>query len=124
MGIWQLPGSAEFHVRWTGAAEVLGGTGLAGGALADAFGIKSLRWLKPTAAALLVGLTLAVTPANVYMYTHGALMEGLPGPAAAGPLPVEAHYIRAALQSVLLAFLAGMARDQSAAEGEPPNSSA
>jgi len=28
-GLWRLPGSAEFHVLWTGGAECLGGAALA-----------------------------------------------------------------------------------------------
>jgi len=112
-GVWQLPGSAEFHVAWTGVAEIAGGAGLLIGAAADALGFARLRWLKPSSAACLAALTLAVTPANVYMYTHGAMMDGLPGPPVDGPIPVSAHFARFALQAVLLALLAGMARDAS-----------
>jgi len=36
-GIWYLPGSAEFHVKWTGVAEILGGVGLLIGGTYDAF---------------------------------------------------------------------------------------
>jgi uncharacterized membrane protein len=114
-GLWQLPGSAEFHVAWTGVAELLGGAGLVGGALAETLEVVQLRWLKPTAAACLFALTLCVTPANIYMYTHGAMMEGLPG--IEGAVPVVGHYIRATLQSVLLALLAGMAREGAGDKG-------
>jgi uncharacterized membrane protein len=33
-GLWQLPGSADFHVAWTGVAEILGSLGLLIGSLA------------------------------------------------------------------------------------------
>lgn len=79
-----------------------------------------LRWLKPAAAASLAALTLAVTPANVYMFTHGAIMAGLPGPAADGPIPVYFHLVRFALQAVLLALLGGIARERRAAVDEQP----
>jgi len=36
-GIWYLPGSPEFHVKWTGVAEILGGVGLLIGGAYDAF---------------------------------------------------------------------------------------
>lgn len=109
-GFWYLPGSAEFHVLWTGVAELLGGAGLFLGAivlaLADAF-----KWTLPPlvselhalSALGLFALTIVVSPANIYMYTHGAQMVGLtPGDAT---IPVEGHYIRCALQVVLLSIL-------------------
>jgi len=59
----------------------------------------------PAAAALgLFVLTWAVTPANVYMYTHGATM-------GTGPLPLAFHYVRFAVQCVLLGLLATLAKD-------------
>ena len=36
-GLWYLPGSPEFHVAWTGAAEFLGGVGLLGGAVLSSY---------------------------------------------------------------------------------------
>ena len=36
-GIWYLPGTPEFHVKWTGIAEILGGLGLLVGGAYDAF---------------------------------------------------------------------------------------
>mmetsp|Transcript_17705 Transcript_17705/g.55810 ORF Transcript_17705/g.55810 Transcript_17705/m.55810 type:complete len:242 (-) Transcript_17705:37-762(-) len=109
-GFWYLPGSAEFHVAWTGVAELAGGAGLFLGAvilgLAGNFGWEVppvLRQLHALSALGLFALTLAISPANIYMYTHGAQMVGLtPGDA---PIPVEGHYARAALQAVLLSIL-------------------
>jgi uncharacterized membrane protein len=115
-GFWELPGSAEFHVAWTGVAEIAGGAGLTFGAIASAFGLERLRWLKPTAAACLVGLTLAVTPANVYMFTHGANMVGLPG--VEGDVPVMFHYARAVMQALILALLVGIVRADLSTEAE------
>merc|ERR1712113_477443 len=73
-GFWYLPGSAQFHVAWTGAAELAGGAGLFIGALGlgiiEALGVQPPAILRalPTSAALgLFLLTCAVTPANVYM---------------------------------------------------------
>ena len=88
-GLWYLPGSASFHVAWTGLAELVLGAGvLAGGASfwLDLDLDGPLRWLTPAAASGLVLLVLAVTPANIYMYTHGATMTGLgpPGDLALG----------------------------------------
>lgn len=52
-----------------GVAEILGGLGLTLGALPfDA--VPS--WLSPASALGLFLLTIVVTPANVYMYTHNA----------------------------------------------------
>ncbi|EKX52683.1 hypothetical protein GUITHDRAFT_150628, partial [Guillardia theta CCMP2712] len=75
-GLWFLPGSAEFHVAWTGVAEVLGGSGLLLGGTIQALGREdllpnSMKGVKYASALALFLLTLAVTPANIYMYTHG-----------------------------------------------------
>lgn len=111
-GFWALPGSPEFHVRWTGVAEVCGGAGLVGGALGGAFGPAQIRpaakRLAATSAAALALLTLAVTPANIYMYTHGALMVGA-GPD--GPLDVSFHYVRFVAQILLLSILTAIATE-------------
>lgn len=109
-GFWYLPGSAEFHVAWTGVAELLGGAGLFLGAivlaLADAFNWTLppiVRELHVLSALGLLVLTLVVSPANIFMYTHGAQMVGLtPGDAT---IPVEGHYIRCVLQVLLLSIL-------------------
>lgn len=110
-GFWYLPGSAEFHVAWTGIAEIAGGAGLLLGGALDAtdnaqnlprpFGLELT-----TAAALgLFALTVAVTPANIYMFTHGATMSGIGPP---GDLPISFHAIRGAAQIVLLSLLWGI----------------
>ncbi|GMI24073.1 hypothetical protein TeGR_g1247 [Tetraparma gracilis] len=64
-GIWYLPGSAKFHVAWTGVAEILGGAGLIAGHFAD------LPQVSATVAALLLALAWGVYPANLHMATHG-----------------------------------------------------
>ena len=93
-GFWYLPGTASFHVKWTGVAEFAGGLGLLLGGL----GVGVEFGLEQAAAAGLFALTLAVTPANVYMFSHGAqLPEGL-------EVPVVGHAIRGFFQCVLLAI--------------------
>eukprot|EP00960_Hanusia_phi_P052988 761777-Hanusia_phi.AAC.4 len=113
-GLWFLPGSAEFHVAWTGVAEVLGGSGLLLGGILHALGKDklpgSMKGVKFASALALFFLTVAVTPANIYMYTHGATMPGLGPP---GEIPVSFHAVRGLLQVVLLSLLWGM----SAGEG-------
>ena len=45
-GFWYLPGDAEFHVAWTGVAEILGGLGIASALLP----LDAPEWITPTAA--------------------------------------------------------------------------
>ncbi|KAJ1455974.1 hypothetical protein M885DRAFT_564725 [Pelagophyceae sp. CCMP2097] len=110
-GLWYLPGSAEFHVAWTGVAEGAGGAALlVGGAARLVDGApKQLKDLAPIGAAALLALTFAVTPANIYMYTHGAIMVGAGPP---GALDVSFHYVRFAAQVVLLSILKTIADDK------------
>eukprot|EP00798_Chlamydomonas_sp_ICE-L_P005372 gene5372-5591_t len=95
-GLWYLPGSASFHVNWT--AEILGGAALVASkvpAVADAF-----PSLEPTAAWGMFLLTLAVTPANLYMATHNA-----PGPGPKGEvIPPAGHAFRFIMQVFLLSI--------------------
>ena len=51
-------------------------------------------------------LTVLVTPANIYMYTHGAVMG-----ADMPPLDVSFHYIRFVIQVLLLSTLFVLAKD-------------
>ena len=106
-GWWNLPGSPEFHVAWSGVAEIVGGLGMASGAL---WFLDTPDWLAPTSAYGLFLLTLAVPPANTYMFTHNA-----PGPLpedaveSMQTLPWYGHCARAMLQVFLLATTWGVA---------------
>lgn len=100
-GLWQVPAPgkpadlsyAEYHIYWSGAAE------LAGGLVLSASGLGLLPMaIQRVDAALLLLLCAVVTPANVYMFTHDAQMQGAP------PLKYpDSHVVRAVLQVVLLA---------------------
>mmetsp|Transcript_26255 Transcript_26255/g.52624 ORF Transcript_26255/g.52624 Transcript_26255/m.52624 type:complete len:260 (+) Transcript_26255:14-793(+) len=108
-GLWQLPGSADFHVAWTGVAEILGGSGLVAGGLSELAPEQlraDLRKLRKFSAAALFLLTVCVTPANIYMWTHNVQMVGMGPP---GDIPVSFHYVRGFLQVVILGFLGNMA---------------
>jgi uncharacterized membrane protein len=113
-GIWYLPGSAAFHVAWTGVVELLGGAGLIFSGIRDAIGSEDgeeennmllINFLKPICASVLFVLTIMVTPANIYMFTHGAVMGDM------APLDVSFHYIRFAVQVTFLTLLFTLARD-------------
>jgi len=114
-GLWQVPspGSNElgltyeqYHSFWSGIAEVLVGTWLfiatiqptngllpfAGDDSATGLGAATIP------AALMYLLTAAVTPANIYMYTHNPMVPRIP----ALPYP-WGHAGRGLLQCALLA---------------------
>jgi len=114
-GIWYVPGSAAFHVAWTGVVEILGGAGLLFGGIRDAFGLSEeeeeegnliYNFLKPISASILFLLTLLVTPANIYMFTHGAVMGD-----NMAPLGMSFHVVRFAIQVQFLTLLLTLARD-------------
>jgi uncharacterized membrane protein len=69
-GFWYLPGSPSFHINWTGLAEFAGGLGLILGRLNRAF---APSWLHQAAAFGLFLLTVVVSPANIYVWSHNAL---------------------------------------------------
>jgi uncharacterized membrane protein len=97
-GLWYLPGSPSFHVNWTGVAEVLGGAGVI-------LGDSAFPGCREASALGLFALTIAVTPANLYMATHNA-----PGPGPAGTvIPPAGHAVRFLLQVWLLSVLWGLA---------------
>ena len=103
-GFWYLPGTPDFHVKWTGVAEILGGLGMASALVTDDTPLSRVSALG------LFILTVAVTPANTYMWSHSA-----PGPLPENAdesmlsMEKEAHLARAALQVLLLSVTWGMA---------------
>mmetsp|Transcript_24573 Transcript_24573/g.28990 ORF Transcript_24573/g.28990 Transcript_24573/m.28990 type:complete len:324 (-) Transcript_24573:331-1302(-) len=109
-GLWNVPAPGmdllgltyqEYHAYWTGCAELGGGLLLVGCAL----GISWLDAVPNAVPAALLGLLVAVvTPSNVYMYTHDALMGGDGGDEMNIPrIPYpEGHYNRGIVQCILL----------------------
>lgn len=82
----------DYHTYWTGIAEI------GGGALLTAGGLGVIPVQIPAALVLL--LTVCVTPANIYMATHDVCPPRLP--------PIQYpndHYIRGGLQCVIFAML-------------------
>ena len=115
-GIWYLPGTATFHVIWTGIVELLGGAGLLFGGLSSILSNKAegggeedddwyIKLIQPLSAFALFVLTTLVTPANIYMYTHGATMGDM------GDLSMSFHYIRFGIQVLFLSLLFVVAKD-------------
>lgn len=121
-GIWYLPGSANFHVAWTGIVEAFGGLGLLLGAGRKLLGIggdedegsgdveKGLltfdKLAIPLSALILFLLTVIVTPANIYMFTHGAMM-GDTSPS----FGLSFHFVRFCIQVIVLSLLLTLSRD-------------
>jgi len=121
-GIWYLPGSANFHVAWTGIVEALGGIGLLLGGGRKLLGIgvdenedgadveEGLlvfdKLVIPLSALTLFLLTVIVTPANIYMYTHGAMMSD-----TSPPFDLSFHLARFGVQVVVLSLLLTLSRD-------------
>ena len=118
-GFWALPGSSDFHVAWTGVAELLGGSGLLLGVLLGT--MDQSRWsdLLVWAARAVLLLVLSVSPANIYMYTHGAVMPGI----TPDELPLGWHVGRFVAQAGVMSVLLTVARlgpasERAGAEGK------
>ena len=109
-GIYYIPGSKQFHVAWTGIAEAVLGLGLLIGGISSIVSsssssslitpFTSTAGLESDCAAGLFLLTTLITPANIYMYTHGAKL-----PMDSEPLPITFHGVRWLMQVILLGFL-------------------
>lgn len=107
-GLWQVPSPGsdqlgltyeQYHSFWSGIAEILVGTWLII-ATATANGILDFGDVPggtTIPAVLMWGLTAAVTPANIYMYTHNPVVPRIP----ALPYP-WGHGARGLLQCALL----------------------
>ena len=104
-GLWQVPAPGaddlglsyeKYHTFWSGAAEVGGGVVLA------ASGIGLLpEFLQQLDSFLLFVLTVVITPANIFQFTHDATM-GEKVPPMKYP---DSHIVRGGLQIVLLSVL-------------------
>ncbi len=79
-----MPGSAKFHVIWSGIVEFVAGLCLTSSSIAAFFNVdlhvysilfKTEIYIRSSDFAfVLLILTILVTPAKIYMYTHGARM--------------------------------------------------
>jgi uncharacterized membrane protein len=85
----------QYHSFWTGIAEILVGLSL----IITTSGVLGENYNNPTIPSLFMYLlTLIVTPANIYMYTHNPVVPRIP------PLPYPyGHLGRGLLQMALLA---------------------
>jgi len=113
-GIWGIPGNAEFHVKWTGLVEVIAGLGLLVGGAFDALApvwytspnLFTAAGLDSDSAVALLLLSICVTPANIYMYTHGARL-----PRDGPDVPIAGHFVRGIFQIILFSILYQMGQE-------------
>jgi uncharacterized membrane protein len=112
-GFWYLPGTSTFHVFWTGIVEIACGLGLLLGGIMELVVsfrdddhrqssriVSAAGSLRSVCAAILFMLTVAVTPANIFMYTHGARM-----PLSTPSYSLRFHIFRGLIQILLLSLL-------------------
>ncbi len=110
-GIWNVPAPGadifniphqKYHACWTGLAQIACGYSLASSSL-DLLEFPSV----PVASGMLGLLLVAMTPANIYMFTHDQKMEGfkyyIPYP--------NGHVIRGVIQCVIFAVFWKMTFD-------------
>merc|ERR1719362_1025979 len=106
-GIWLVPGSGLFHAYWTGIAHLLCGLALLVSEVMDIleWQLQTWRvpWRPPASEQICFFLwvqTIAVSPANVYMFTHGANTLSYLKPL--GPIPYPDGHIYAFIGVVCL----------------------
>jgi len=100
-GWYKVPGSADFHVKWTGCTEIVCGAALAASGMLDRRA-STFPWAKPVrkvVAPILFVLTGSVTFAHGYILTHGAW--GFDDK----PMPLGFHAFRNLIQALWLSNL-------------------
>lgn len=121
-GLWFLPGSADFWVLLSGVFEIIGGSGMAFGLVNSLDAVRRITGIDSShlfygscvsdSALFMLAVVIGVTPANIFMYTHGKRL-----PRDGPEVPANFHAVRGALQAVLFAQLYLLAKPTLAALG-------